>query len=120
MRDERRDPLAERLEPALRPRLGLAGRVLLLVIAFVMLAEIAVYVPSIALYRENWLRDRLSAASAAVLLLDATAAQVPDRLIDDALAAVRARTIVLKMRDSHYMTWVTKWRKLLIVRENLG
>ena len=95
MRDERRDPLAEKLEPAVKPRLGLAGRVLLLVIGFVMLAEIAVYIPAIALFRENWLRDRLSAASTAVLLLDATAAQVPDRLIDDALAAVRARTIVL-------------------------
>jgi signal transduction histidine kinase len=100
MRDERRDPLADKIDPALKPQLGLAGRVLLLVIGFVMLAEIAVYVPAIALFRENWLRDRLSAASTAVLLLDATAAQVPDRLIDDALAAVRARTIVLKMQDS--------------------
>ena len=100
MRDERRDPLADKIDPALKPRLGLAGRVLLLVIGFVMLAEIAVYVPAIALFRENWLRDRLSAASTAVLLLDATAAQVPDRLIDDALLAVRARTIVLKMSDS--------------------
>lgn len=100
MRDERRDPLAERLEAPMRPRLGLAGSVLLLVIGFVMLAEIAVYVPAIALYRENWLRDRLSAASTAVLLLDATSAQVPDKLIDDALVTVGARTIVLKMQDS--------------------
>ncbi len=99
MRDQRHDA-TERPEARPDPRLGLAGRVLLLVIGFVMLAEVTIYVPSIANFREAWLRDRLSAASTAVLLLDATAAQVPERLVIDALAAVRAKSIVLKMQDS--------------------
>jgi signal transduction histidine kinase len=72
----------------------------LLVIGFVMLAEIMIYVPSVANFRDNWLRDRLSAASAAVLLLDATSQQVPDRLVFDALETVRAYTIALKLPDS--------------------
>ena len=92
--------MTQRPEARPVPRLGLAGRVLLLVIGFVMLAEVTIYVPSIANFREAWLRDRLSAASTAVLLLDATAVQVPERLVIDALAAVRAKSIVLKMQDS--------------------
>ncbi|MDB5508660.1 MAG: sensor histidine kinase [Hyphomicrobiales bacterium] len=81
------------------PRLGLAGRVLLLIVSFVMLAEIAIYVPSIANFRENWLRDRLSAAYTAVLVIEASP-HVPEELLGDVLASVRADTIVLKMRDS--------------------
>jgi len=99
MRDHRHD-VTQRPEARPVPRLGLAGRVLLLVIGFVMLAEVTIYVPSIANFREAWLRDRLSAASTAVLLLDATAVQVPERLVIDALTAVRAKSIVLKMQDS--------------------
>ena len=99
MRDQRNEQ-AERPDARPDPRLGLAGRVLLLVIGFVMLAEITIYVPSIANFREAWLRDRLSAASTAVLLLDATSTQVPDRLVNDALTAVGAQSIVLKMKDS--------------------
>ena len=99
MRDKRNEQ-AERQDGLRAPTLGLAGRVLFLVIGFVMLAEVTIYVPSIANFREAWLRDRLSAASTAVLLLDATSTQVPDRLVSDALAAVRAQSIVLKMKDS--------------------
>src|SRR5438270_10132149 len=99
MRDERSQQ-AERGNALTSPKLGLAGRVLLLVIGFVMLAEVTIYVPSIANFREAWLRDRLSAASTAVLLLDATSTQVPDRLVNDALTAVGAQSIVLKMKDS--------------------
>ena len=99
MRDHRHD-VTQRPQARPVPRLGLAGRVLLLVIGFVMLAEVTIYVPSIANFREAWLRDRLSAASTAVLLLDATAVQVPERLVIDALTAVRAKSIVLKMQDS--------------------
>ena len=98
MGEERSEIGTTRPEP--RPRLGLAGRVVLLVIGFVMLAEIMIYVPSVANFRDNWLRDRLSAASAAVLLLDATSQQVPDRLVFDALETVRAYTIALKLPDS--------------------
>ena len=79
--------------------MGLAGRVLLLIASFVMLAEIAIYVPSIANFRENWLRDRLSAAYTAALMFE-DSPQIPEKVLTDVLASVRADTIVLKMKDS--------------------
>ena len=50
---------------------GLASRVLALLVGFVILAEIAIYVPSIANFRTNWLLTRLSAAYTAALVLEA-------------------------------------------------
>ena len=52
-------------------RFGLSGRLLLLTILFVMLAEVLIYVPSVANFRRNWLNDRLAAAQVAALVLDA-------------------------------------------------
>ena len=48
--------------PARSLRLGLSGKLLVLTILFVMIAEVLIYVPSIANYRLNWLQDRLAAA----------------------------------------------------------
>ena len=53
------------------PRLGLSGKLLVLTILFVMIAEVLIYVPSIANFRLNWLNDRLAAAHTAALVLDA-------------------------------------------------
>ena len=36
------------------PRFGLSGKLLLLTILFVMIAEVLIYVPSIANFRLNW------------------------------------------------------------------
>ena len=52
-------------------RLGLSGKLLLLTTAFVMIAEVLIYVPSIANFRIMWLQDRLAAAHTAALVLDA-------------------------------------------------
>jgi len=79
------------------PRFGLATRVLVLVVAFVMVTEIIVYVPILANYRDNWLRRRLSAAYTATLVLEAAPrAMVPDALSRQLLENVRVRIIVLK------------------------
>ena len=90
------------------PRFGLAGRVLLLIVAFVLLAEVAIYVPSIANFRNNWLRTRLSAAYTAALVLDAAPeGMVPQSLKVAILDSVGARMIVLKRPDSRRMLAVT-------------
>jgi signal transduction histidine kinase len=82
-------------------RIGLASRVLLLTIAFIMLVEIAIYVPSIASFRNSWLRDRLSAAYTAALVLDAAPDDmIPDQLQKDLLASVGAQSIALKRPSS--------------------
>jgi signal transduction histidine kinase len=87
--------LAERL------RFGLAGRVLALTAVFVMLAEIAIYIPSIANFRNNWLRDRLAAARTAALVFEAVPQDVvPEGLAEEILSSVGARTIVMKMHGT--------------------
>lgn len=77
-------------------RFGLATRVLILVSAFVITAAAMIYIPAIATYRDNWLRNRLSAAYTAALVLD-TAPQgaLPPALSQQLLNSVGARIIVL-------------------------
>lgn len=48
------------MQPQRKVRFGLASRLLALVVLFVMLTEVAVYIPSIANFRNNWLQDRKS------------------------------------------------------------
>ncbi|HEX2724934.1 MAG TPA: HAMP domain-containing sensor histidine kinase [Beijerinckiaceae bacterium] len=50
---------------------GLSSRLLMLTILFVMVAEVLIYVPSVANFRRNWLQDRVAAAQIAALALDA-------------------------------------------------
>ncbi|MGL4975053.1 MAG: sensor histidine kinase, partial [Bosea sp. (in: a-proteobacteria)] len=62
-------------DPSAGPRpqwrgLGLSPKLLILTILFVMLAEVLIFVPSIANFRRNWLDDRLAAARIAVLVLE--------------------------------------------------
>ncbi|MGA3342277.1 MAG: HAMP domain-containing sensor histidine kinase [Methylocella sp.] len=77
-------------------RFGLATRVLVLVTAFVMAAAAMIYVPAIATFRDNWLRNRLSAAYTAALVLDAAPqAMVPPELSRQLLDSVGACIIVL-------------------------
>ena len=47
----------------------LSGRFLILTTVFVMLAEVLIFVPSIARFREDYLRDRLERAQIASLAL---------------------------------------------------
>ncbi len=63
-------------------RVGLSGKLLLLTILFVMLAEVLIYIPSIANVRTMWLKDRAATARLAVLALDAT----PDNMVPQELA----------------------------------
>jgi signal transduction histidine kinase len=92
----------------LRLRYGLASRLVLLVVCFVMLAEIAVYVPSVANFRNNWLRDRLSSANTAALVFEAAPAEmIPDELAAEILKSVGARTIVMKIKDSRRLLAVS-------------
>jgi signal transduction histidine kinase len=87
----------QRASPAPAPRLGLSGRLLMLTIVFVMIAEVLIYVPSIANFRLNWLNDRLAAANTAALVLDAApSGMVPDSLARQLLDSIGARVVVIK------------------------
>jgi len=81
-----------------RLRLGLSGKLLVLTILFVMIAEVLIYVPSIANFRLNWLNDRLAAAHTAALVLEAApSGMVPDSLARQILGSVGARAVAMKM-----------------------
>lgn len=71
-----------RLARLLRPLRGsLSRRLLVLTILFVMLAEVLIFVPSVANFRLNWLEQRLAAAQIASLALEAR----PDNMVSPAL-----------------------------------
>ncbi|MGN6117264.1 MAG: sensor histidine kinase, partial [Nitrobacter sp.] len=83
---------------SLRGRLGLSGKLLLLTIPLVMIAEVLIYVPAIANFRMNRLNDRLAAANTAALVLDAApSGMVPDSLARQILGSIGARAVAIKM-----------------------
>ena len=67
---------------------SLSGRFLLLTAAFVMLAEVLIFVPSIARFREDFLLSRLERAQIASLALlaseDMLDAQLEEELLENA------------------------------------
>src|SRR5207302_9061817 len=79
------------------PRLGLSGKLLVLTILFVMIAEVLIYVPSMANFRVNWLKDRLASAHTAALVLDVvpTRGTVPEGLTRKILEDVGAKAIAM-------------------------
>src|SRR6267378_1790467 len=97
---ERSPHARPQLEPRLEPRIGLSGKLLFLTILFVMVAEVLIYVPSIANFRLNWLNDRLAAAHTAALVLDAApSGMVPESLAKKILNSIGARAVAMKMGD---------------------
>src|SRR5262245_13550279 len=80
------------------PRIGLSGKLLLLTILFVMVAEVMIYVPSIANFRIMWLKDRLAAAHTAALVLDAApSGMVPESLAMQLLDSIGAKAVAMKI-----------------------
>src|SRR5712671_1180904 len=80
-----------------RPRLGLSGKLLVLTLAFVMIAEVLIYVPSVANFRLNYLHDKISAAYTAALVLEIAPGGVPDTVARQVQGSIGARTVALKM-----------------------
>jgi signal transduction histidine kinase len=79
-------------------RLGLSAKLLLLTVLFVMLAEILIYLPSVANFRRNWLNDRLAAAQVAVLVLEgAPEDKLPEGSEARLLMGVGARAIAARV-----------------------
>jgi signal transduction histidine kinase len=89
-----------------RLHLGLSGKLLVLTLLFVMLAEVLIYVPSVANFRENWLRDRLSAAYTAALVFET----VPEDTVPD----TATREKILQSIRAHAVAMKTGRRRLLL------
>jgi signal transduction histidine kinase len=81
-----------------RPRMGLSGKLLVLTLLFVMVAEVLIYVPSVANFRLNWLQDRLSDAYTAALVFETVpSGEVPEPVARQILDSIGARAVALKM-----------------------
>lgn len=91
---------AAKLNPQRRGA-GLSTKLLVLTVLFVMLAEVLIFVPSIANFRNAWLDNRLGDAELAVAALDPTTYGVTATPADDAmmqqvlLEALQAHELVL-------------------------
>jgi signal transduction histidine kinase len=91
------------------PGRGLATRMLLLTVVFVLIAQVMIYVPRLSVYRENLLRDRLAAANTAALVFTAMPdGQMPKELATKLLNSIGAKTIALKTLDKRQMLAVAE------------
>lgn len=76
---------------------SLAARLLVLTIGFVLLAEVLIYVPSIARFRKVYLDDRIAAAHLATLSLEAAGnAGIPHQLEEELLNHAGVLSVTLR------------------------
>lgn len=79
---------------------SLSARLLVLTLFFVMVAEVLVYLPSIAQFRLGYLEDRIASAELASLALDATPDQIVTRDFEQSLLdRAEARAVVVKREE---------------------
>jgi signal transduction histidine kinase len=84
--------------------LGLPAKLLVLTGLFVMLAEILIFVPSLANFRVNWLSDRINAAHLAALAADAVpGGAVPSSLRMELLSTAQVKGIATKRMGQRRM-----------------
>lgn len=92
-----------RLSERLRA-LSLSSKLLILTTLFVMLAEVLIFVPSVANFRNGWLMDRLASAQLASLAAEATpSGDVPAKLRAELLRTAQVRAVALKRNDQRLL-----------------
>lgn len=75
----------------------LSTRLLVITVLSVLVAEILIFIPSIANYRLRWLEERLgTAAAATVLLLGDEQMDLPRNVQDDVLLALGAKAVAVR------------------------
>ena len=96
----RRLKAVRRMLGSVRERLGLSAKLLLLTLLFVMLAEVLIFVPSVANYRISYLTDRLTAARLAALAMkDRREGTIPDPLRTELLNTAQVRAVSVLRND---------------------
>lgn len=90
--------------PVLPRSVSLSTKLLLLTGLFVMLAEVLIFVPSVANFRLNWLNDRLTAAQLASLAAEASPnGDVPQMLRNELLRTAQVKAVALKRNDQRQL-----------------
>jgi signal transduction histidine kinase len=88
------EPAHARTVPLAR---GLSVKLLLLTALFVMIAEVLIFLPSIANFKLRWLEERLgTAAAVSVVLVQEDTESLPRNLQDDVLMAIGAKAIAVR------------------------
>jgi len=76
---------------------GLSAKLLVLTAIFVLLAEILIFLPSIANFRLRWMEERLrTAAAVSVLLVQDNAPNLPREVQDEVLRSTGAKAIAVR------------------------
>ncbi len=76
---------------------SLSAKLLIMTIVFVMIAEVLIFVPSVANFRMRWLEERVNtAAVAALVYVNNETGLLPRKVQDDILMATGAKSIGLK------------------------
>jgi signal transduction histidine kinase len=76
---------------------SLSSKLLWLTILFVMIAEVLIFVPSVANTRVRWLEDRLNTAAAAAVVIEGiNEMSLPQIIQDDTLMATGTKAIALR------------------------
>ena len=92
---------AAEARPSRWRNLGLSSRLLMLTLVFVMIAQIMIFVPSVASFRNSWLSDRLAGARIAALVLEAVPEEaLPEDLVRQLLQTAGAETIALRIKGA--------------------
>lgn len=79
---------------------GLSGKVLLLTVAFVMLGEVLIFLPSIANFRIQWLKTRIAQSEIAALAVEAAPGQIVDSELRSTILKGAGVEAVSVMRDN--------------------
>jgi signal transduction histidine kinase len=93
--------------PRKRRSVGLSAKLLFLTIAFVMVAEVLVFVPSVANFRKNWLMERLAAAQIAALAA-ASDRELPLTAKEELLKNAQVHAVALKRDDTRKLILQTQ------------
>lgn len=80
-----------------RPARSLSRKLLLLTVLFVMIAEVLIFVPSVANMRVRWLKDQLNKAAGTSVIIDGLQnIRLPEALQKEALMATGTKAIALR------------------------
>lgn len=89
---------------------GLSAKLLWLTVLFIMIAEVLIFVPSVANFRVNWLKERVATAQVASLALEAApGGQLSEDLQAELLLSARVQAVALKRN----------FRRVLLLRDNM-
>ncbi len=96
------------IRPGRAPLRSLSAKLLALTVLFVLLAEVLIFIPSVSTMRLRWLNDRLSAAAAAGIVIDALQpADLPEAARNETLMAAGARAIALRRQGQSQLLAAT-------------